>query len=384
MNRSVTIVTPGSFPIPAKKTSSVENSLMQQAPYLSKHIDLTILGRKLSSSPDACVLDGACYVNFAASKTGYLNQVINYYKKNPTSILQVENRPSYILKIKKELPDAPVWLSLHSITFLQPGFIKKRQLKKALEMTEYILVNSEYVKSVLLQHFPHLENKLIVNYLGVDEKVFAPRYSVHQAELRQKELDKLKLQGKPIILYVGRLIPEKGVHHLIQAFQRLKANQPEAVLLIVGARSYGQNKLTRYVRELKRMSRKDKDSIHFVPFTPHSDINRWYRIADVAVVPSIGQEAFGLVNLEAMSTGLPVIATEIGGIPEVIKDGKNGVLVPAENHVQHLTDALQKILGHPSWANQLGRKGREMVEDTFTWRHSAKRLSEAYRKYIRV
>lgn len=383
MNRSVTIVTPGSFPIPAKKTSSVENSLIHQAPYLAKNIDLTILGKKFSSSPTACVLDGTSYVNFATSKADYLNRVISYYKKNPTSIIQVENRPSYILKIKRELPDAPVWLSLHSITFIQPRFIKETQLRKALGVTEYIIVNSEYVKQVLLQRFPDLENKMIVNYLGVDEKVFAPRYSLHQAELRQKELDKLKLQGKQIILYVGRLIPEKGVHHLIQAFQRLKAKQPEAVLLIVGARSYGQNKLTRYVRKLKRMSRKNS-SIHFVPFTPYSVMNRWYRIADVAVVPSIGQEALGLVNLEAMSTGLPVIATKIGGIPEIIKDGKNGVLVPVENHVQHLTDALQKVLSHPSWANQLGRKGREMVENKFTWRHSAKRLSEAYRKYIRA
>lgn len=380
MNPSITIVTPGTFPIPSSKTSSVENTILHQAPYLAQHVSLMILGRKFPATPQSCIRAGAKYVNFVGNQRTYLNRVILYCHKNPPDVIQVENRPQYVQKLKKKLPGISIWLSLHSITFLAPKRISAKDLCIALELVEKVIVNSEYVKQYVLQRFPAFHDKIVVNYLGVDERKFASRFKDQVQALRQQDLKRIKLYGKRIVLYVGRLIPTKGVHHLIDSFHQVQQKHPDTVLLIVGGNTYGKNRSTSYVQHLKRISQKNKESIHFIPFTSYSAIHRWYRLADVVVVPSIASEAFGLVNLEALSTGIPVVASNIGGIPEIIKHRENGLLVSTEDLVQQLTQALDNILANQLWAQQLGRKGRDDIEKNFTWQQSAQRLVDLYRK----
>lgn len=98
-------------------------------------------------------------------------------------------------------------------------------------------------------------------------------------------------------------------------------------------------------------------------------------MADVAIVPSVGQEAFGLVNLEAMAAELPVVATRAGGIKEVVVDGSTGFLVTSDSAfiVQELAARIGFLLGNEEVRKEMGRQGRERVLNHFLWRHTAER-----------
>jgi spore coat protein SA len=377
----VTIVTPGTFPIPSDTTSSVESTIMSMAPYLAKQVPLTILGKRFPKSPPELEKDGVRYVNFSPQEeSSYLNQVIHYLKKNPTNIVQIENRPQYIRSVKESVPDSKMWLVLHSITFLQEKYIDKERLQHSLELVDLIIVNSSFMREYVEQLVPGLSLKIAVNHLGVDEKRFASRFQPEVNKVREKELKRLGIGRNKVILYVGRLRRIKGVHKLLKSIFLLKKRYPSFILLVVGGSGYGQNIPTHYVRKLRSYARKLEGRVHFIPYVPSSEIHRWYRLADIVVVPSVAPEAFGLVNVEAMSTGIPVVASAVGGIPEVIEDGKNGVLVPLTNHTRHLAKALYKMLTNEKWAKELGREGREKVQQHFTWEKASLRLLELYQK----
>lgn len=105
----------------------------------------------------------------------------------------------------------------------------------------------------------------------------------------------------------------KGVHHILKAMPRITDKVPDALLVVVGAAFYGSNRTTPYVRKLHRLGKTMGETVRFVPYVPHDRIQDWFGIADVVLVPSDNREAFGLVNVEAMSCGVPVIATRAGG-----------------------------------------------------------------------
>jgi spore coat protein SA len=381
LSLSVSIITPGSFPIPSYVTSSVESSVMNLTPLLAQKIPVTVLGKKFASVPRRTEAEGVNYVNFSSRNTkDYLKQAIHYLKKNPTSIIQVENRPKYVTQIKKYLPRATVWISLHSLTFLQPKMISRKQLLTALRLSDRIIVNSQFIKECISSLDRRLTSKTDVNYLGVDHQRFTLCNAHELEKIKDTDFKSLQLHGKKVILYVGRLQGIKGVHRLLQAISLLKTRNNDFVLLVVGGSTYGKNKQTRYVRWLHHLANQHPEHVLFIPYVPVSEIHNWYRIADVVVTPSIGHEAFGLVNVEAMATGVPVVATEIGGIPEVVKHQHNGLLVPLSNHVEGLANALYEIVSNGKWAKQLGRNGRVYVEENFTWEQAANRLYQHYIK----
>ncbi|MBW7453500.1 glycosyltransferase family 4 protein, partial [Paenibacillus sepulcri] len=109
---------------------------------------------------------------------------------------------------------------------------------------------------------------------------------------------------------------------------------------------------------------------------PYSEVPDWFLSADVAVVPSGNREAFGLVNVEAMSCGLPVVATRAGGIKEIIEDGVTGFLVEPSEVEQQMRDRLLTLLRNDHLRMAMGVRSRDRVEQHFTWRHSAARWLE--------
>src|SRR5690606_10705725 len=143
-----------------------------------------------------------------------------------------------------------------------------------------------------------LNDKIVVNHLGVDPERFPSRWSEEHQEARLQRMNALGLTGGKIILFVGRLIPIKGVHHLLQAMPKVLEQQPEARLLIVGGAYYGRNKRTPYVEKLHQLAKSLGQAVRFTPYVPHEKIAEWFRLADLLVVPSSEREAFGLVNVE--------------------------------------------------------------------------------------
>lgn len=154
----------------------------------------------------------------------------------------------------------------------------------------------------------------------------------------------------PVVLYVGRLLRIKGVHHLLGAFPCVLTRFPRARLLIVGEGEERQT-LQTSAQRLGLLPR-----VAFLGTLPHEDVIRCMRAADVFVLPSL-VESFGIVLLEAMSCGLPVVASRVMGIPYIVEDGLNGFLTAAGDE-DALADRIMALLSDPDLRARMGEHNR--------------------------
>lgn len=220
-----------------------------------------------------------------------------------------------------------------------------------------ILVISDY----LLGYYP--QGSTVARWhLFVNTDRFQPDSEMRQ-EVRKHwgELDSF------VVLVVAYLRPEKGVDLAIRALSKLPE---DCVLWIVGGGGE-KDRLQSLSQELGLGSR--------VLFLGNqTDVSEFVKAADCLACPSTWAEALGLVNLEAMASGLPVVASQVGGIPEFIIDGENGILIPPGD-IDALTDALRKLRDDPDLRREMGRRSRELaVRDHST----ARRLDEAVDLYL--
>ncbi|MDO3675994.1 glycosyltransferase family 4 protein [Paenibacillus ehimensis] len=375
----VVFVTPGSFVIPSGNSSSVELVVEQVARRLRGHVRLAVIGRRSRRLRSTEIRQGVLYERVpAVSPRRYVEGVSRKLRKLRPKVIQVENRPRFARFLKRKHPGAQVWLSLHSVTFVSKPHIRRPELRRCLAAADRIVVNSHYLKNEMVRRDPRVKAKIVVNHLGVDPDRFISRWSPEGAAKREALLRRLGLQGRKIILYVGRLIPIKGVHHLLAAMPEIAGKVPEALLLVVGGAFYGSKRLTPYVRRLRRTSKPLRKHVRFVPYVPHGEVDEWFRLADVLVVPSARREAFGLVNVEAMAAGVPVIATRAGGMPEIVEEGVTGLTVEPDALGSGLAPAVISLLQNEAEVRRMGEKSVERVQRLFTWERMAERWLKLY------
>jgi phosphatidylinositol alpha-mannosyltransferase len=177
--------------------------------------------------------------------------------------------------------------------------------------------------------------------------------------------------GRPTVLFVGRLERRKGLRYLLEAFARVQAACPEARLLVVGA--FGKAEKAPYVAQAWALRLRQ---VRFIGYVPDAELPRYYRAATVFCAPSIGMESFGIVLLEAMAAGVPVVATDIPGYNEVVEDGVQGFLVPPENP-EALAEALLRLLRDPALRARMSAAGRQRARQ-YDWDEIARRVVEFY------
>jgi glycosyltransferase involved in cell wall biosynthesis len=184
--------------------------------------------------------------------------------------------------------------------------------------------------------------------------------------IRPERFHEARPQG-PTVLFVGRLHQRKGVDVLLRSMPAVRERVPEARLLIAGT---GERE-----RDLKALKAELDlgEAVEFLGFVPDEDLPDLYASATVFAMPSL-YEGFGIVMIEAMASSVPVVAFATGGAPEVIEDGVNGHLADPDT----LADKLVRVLQDPADAAAMGRRGRELVEDRYSWRAVAKRTREVY------
>ena len=180
----------------------------------------------------------------------------------------------------------------------------------------------------------------------------------------------------PFILFVGRLASNKGLLVLLEAFAPLARSDPTAHLVLVGEDGGMGTAIDVRARTLGIL-----DRVHRVGFVADdSTLAGAFRDARVSVLPS-QYEAFGLVLLEALAQGTPVVATRVGGVPELIEDGRAGLLVPPDDAAA-LSGALTRLWNDPALARQLGEYGRSHVVPNYTWDAAVDRLEAVYREVL--
>lgn len=218
---------------------------------------------------------------------------------------------------------------------------------KVIQSADSIVVFSQHERDAMIRLYNAPDEKIEVIPCGVDVELFSPS---DQKIARQK----LGLQDGNVVLYVGRLEPLKGVDILLKAVAQLEQGEPVKTI-IVGGDLEEDSEMGR----LKSLSHElgISDHVSFLGRMNQQELPTYYNAADICVVPSY-YESFGLVALESMACGTPVIASRVGGLPTIVKDGLNGYLIPWRCP-EPFADGLDVLLGSPTIRNAMGEASRK-------------------------
>jgi len=225
----------------------------------------------------------------------------------------------------------------------------------AVRSAAAVTVNSNYTKAAVEKI---ISKSTIVVPMGVDTKQFSSAPPFAAAAVRKK----YGVKGK-MLLFVGRLAEKKGVTYLVEAMKQVVKTSPNCKLVVVGD---GPEK-----DSLVRQSEPIRRNIVFAGSIPNGQLPAFYRAADVFVLPSIvaksgDTEGMGVVLLEAIAAGTPVIASNVGGIPDIIISNKTGMLVEQKNPGQ-LASAIIRILSTSSLKKRFVAAARKHVSESYSW-----------------
>ena len=282
----------------------------------------------------------------------------------------------------------PHVLTAHSLEPMRPW--KAEQLgggyrvsswveKTAVEAADAVIAVSSGMRDDVLRTYPSLDpNRVHVVRNGIDTDVWYPA----PPEPGESVLAELGVDTtRPIVAFVGRITRQKGVPHLIAAAHRFAPDIQ--LVLCAGAPDTPEiaAEVTEAVQELARA----RTGVFWVrEMLPISKIREILSAATVFVCPSV-YEPLGIVNLEAMACATAVVASDVGGIPEVVAEGDTGVLVHYDAgdrsaFESRLADAVNSVVADPEKARQYGHAGRQRCIDEFSWAHIAEQTLEIYRK----
>jgi glycosyltransferase involved in cell wall biosynthesis len=239
--------------------------------------------------------------------------------------------------------------------------------ERMLERSNKIIAVSDFTRRELLQYYKVKEAKIRVIHNGVDVDKFQP------AGDKRKAKEALGFSPDDIaILSVGRLYARKGLFTLIESMPPVVRKFKNAKFIIAGkGLSNEMKKLVGYTTKLGV-----KDNIVFTGYFPDKKLPKLYQAADIFAFSTF-YENLPFAVLEALSTGLPVVTTKVGGIPEMIESGKNGFLVQPSN-ARELADRVLYYLEHPAAASEMGFLARKTILERFDWRLIVKKVLAVY------
>lgn len=273
------------------------------------------------------------------------------------------------------MPALPIFVLRHSKTINVGTFHAYREsrhwgletvgplLQPLLEKLHARICVSEAAQELAMRYFPG-EYRIIPN--GIDVQHFS---GAHVQPIERYN------DGRPNILFVGRLEKRKGFRYLIRAFPYIVQAFPDARLIVAGA--YSKEDKEPFVR-YARMHH--LNSVKFVGLVSHKELPRYYKTCDVFCAPSIGFESFGIVLLEAMAAGKPIVASDIPGYRCVLEDGQEGILVEPENE-RALAKAIIKLLQDPALRQEMGERGRRKAA-RYDWSIIARQVLDVYEELL--
>lgn len=231
-----------------------------------------------------------------------------------------------------------------------------------------VIVNSNYMKSELqrLFHLPFDKINVIPN--GVNLTTF------NGVEKDYSFRRNYAMDNEKIILYMGRLVNEKGVQHLIDAMPKILSNYNDAKLVIAGKGAM----LNEFKEKVKFLGIENK--VYFAGYLNEKQVVKMYRCSDIAVFPST-YEPFGIVALEAMLAGVPTVVSDIGGLNEIVEHGVNGMKSYAGN-ANSISDSIISLLYNPELCDKVVKNARIKVKNEYNWNKLAQDTHFAYQKAI--
>lgn len=276
----------------------------------------------------------------------------------------------------KQAYGIPLLLTTHSLEPLRPW--KREQLgggydlsawveRTAIEMADAVIAVSEGTREDVLRLFDVKPERVHVIHNGIDLDLYQKTAST--AALERNGID----PTRPFVLFVGRITRQKGIVHLARAIPEIDPD----VQVVLCAGAPDTKEIAVEMEQAVAAAREARPGVIWIEkMLPRDEVIELYSHAAVFCCPSV-YEPFGIINLEAMACETPVVASAVGGILEVVEDGKTGVLVPpAQPDV--LADALARVLKNPELGRRMGKAGRARVEAKFSWASVAERTEQVY------
>jgi glycosyltransferase involved in cell wall biosynthesis len=311
----------------------------------------------------------------------YAERAALYLRRRRCSAIHIFNQFQYVSVMRRLNPNARIVLHMHCEWLVQ---LDRALVDCHLEQADVIAGCSDYVTDGVRIRFPHHAQRCVTIYNGVDTSAFSPNVATQKA-------------GSQRILFVSRISPEKGVHVLLKAFEKVAQHRPQAVLEMVGPnavlahavlvalcdnseiRDLERFYTTRYSDHLQRLLTPNCDGrVVFSGELSRNAVVERLRQAAVLVQPSL-YEVFGMAIVEAMACGVPVVASAVGGIPELVRNGSTGLLVEP-NDPPALADAILRLLDDRQLSCSMGAQGRARAQANFSWERTVDTLLSCYFK----
>lgn len=315
------------------------------------------------------------FTQYSQDVIAYVKQMIGEYEENLPTDFDLYHTHDCVganalcsLKSKEKI-EAPTVRTIHHLDSFQDADILRFQKRAALGC-DYKMVVSKFWQDFFKENM-NIDSH--ITYNGVDTDSFNP--FVDGSEIRKK----YEIEDEPVILFVGGLEKRKGLEYLLFALQKIKKEIPNIRLIVVGKDAFsslpGEGLFFDIL--LKRLDL--EDCVDLVFHVSQEDIPKYYAACDLFVLPSI-MEGWGLSIMEAMATKKPVVATRVGGIPELVKDRKNGLLCEPQD-VSSLTDSIFYLLKHRNIAQKMGEEGL-FTAQSFSWEATAEKVKDIYENIL--
>jgi glycosyltransferase involved in cell wall biosynthesis len=315
----------------------------------------------------------------------FLSQVVADASRQNYDIVHIMNISQFVPVIRSRMPKVRIVLHMHCQWLEQ---LDATTIEQRISAADLVLGVSDFIAAGVRRRFPALADRCHHIYNGADTVLFARPPGV---------------QPKPKqLLFVGRLAPEKGVHILLDAFHIVLMQHPDSHLQLIGPeiilsreelfpacddphvlalepyfRPGNYGKLLRH-----KLSGFPSGSISFLNNgVKFIELMPYYHAASVFVFPSICEEAFGMPLVEAMASATPVITTRAGAFPEIVEDGRNGLLVERSD-ARALADAILQLLSNPNQRAAMAQAALERASTIFSWDRIAADLIAEYDRLL--
>lgn len=278
----------------------------------------------------------------------FIDRVMHQLRKEDYDLILIENRPGYALKLAGKTRAKLVY-HLHNAKL--DTTVKDYQ--QIYDAASRIITVSDFVTAGIRTVNPD-DQKCVTVYNGISHVAFNPN-----VQPKLKKADFGFDDDDFVMLYNGKINPEKGIMELVKAM-KLLGDYPKIKLLAMGSTFYGGNSYNDhpYAHRLLNEAEPVMHRIKFTSFVPYQQMPDYVKLADVAIIPSVWDEPFGLTVAEAQSMGKPIITTRRGGIPEVVSEENALLLTTDEHFVEHLAEAILDLYQHPEKRERMAAASR--------------------------
>jgi len=375
----VALVCSEKLPVPPIRGGAIQLYIEGIVPFLIKRHQVTVFSIRDPELQEREIVNGVEYCRVSAkSKNNYVELVSRELSERQFDVVHIFNRPKSFRSFYNASPGSKFILSLHNEMFA-PNKIGKDQAVFCLKTVHQVITVSDFIKKSVENNYPLAAGKIRTVYSGVNPDEFYPIWTENAQKIRQKIKSQFGIGNGKLVLVVTRFSEKKGVHLVISAMEEVLKKYPQTVLLVVGSKWYGSNKIDDYVSHVYNLAKNIPEKhVVFTGFIPPSKVVEFFSAGDIFVCASQWQEPLARIHYEAMAAGLPIITTDRGGNAEVIEGYGNGIIVPEYNNSSDFAWAINYLFENPATALAMGRQGRKLAEEKYNWDRLSREILEIY------